>query len=174
MAGIARAAPAEGRNPPTAAVRFQSIAMPCPIPVIGRWRPERPGGENPNKDAVSGRRNGYAPALERRERRQRRQARRTSGNGGGSDPGGGGFRSGPLANPSSRTRLGNRRAIRRRAVVPNGGKGHGLQTGRAKRPSHCRPLVRFAPKVDSCARPPAAWAINDLKGFCFDLWQPTG
>ena len=84
-----------------------SIAMACPIPVIGRSRPDRPGGEKPNKDAVSGRRNGYALAVERRERRQRRQARRTSANGRGSDPGGGGFRSGPLAHPSSRTRLGN-------------------------------------------------------------------
>ena len=39
-------------------------------------------------------------------------------------------------------------------------------TGRAGRP--CRIVTRwcaFAPKVDSCARPPAAWAINDRPQF---------
>ena len=129
------------------------------MPHSGYW----PGKQKPNKDAVSGRRNGYAPALERRERRQRRQAGRASANGRGSDSGGGGFRSRPLANPSSRRRLGNRRAIRRRAVVAQWWQRLRHCTGRARRPSHCHRWCAFAPKVDSCARPPAAWAINDWR-----------
>ena len=49
--------------------------------------------------------------------------------------------------------------------LPNGGKGYGIVLGA---PGDRRVVTRwcaFAPKVDSCGKPPAAWAIKRLGGF---------
>ena len=49
--------------------------------------------------------------------------------------------------------------------LPNGGKGYGIVLGA---PGDRRVVTRwcaFAPKVDSCAKPPAAWAITDLEAL---------